>query len=223
MRNMLGIAAVFLALQLILLQVVAQIFEALVYPACGAIRRLYSYSIDHIKFDETKHWLSLKSKSSTCRFRRKRRRPAASGWQVLVYERYFRWKTCPGSREYELPIVMPNQVLQGTSAECLWFARLASYIKKLYDLISRIHRSVCVNFRIYEVDSASSNKRYLAAVYTQEKLAGLIVLWIFCTLHLHHAIQATVMSRVPGFFDLMSALYSMSLVFRGGIAWVIRV
>ena len=141
---------------------------------------------------------------------------------MLVWERYFRWKVTPAGTEYELPVVMPNQVLQGTSAECLWLARLTVYVAKVFKMISRIQKVVDVNFRIYEVDSASSNKRYLQAVYTEEELNKIIVFWICCTLHLHHAIQGTVMSRVQGCFELMASMYSMSLVFRGGIAWVVR-
>ena len=43
-----------------------------------------------------------------------------------------------------------------------------------------------VNFEVSEQDSASGNKRYLAWRLPEQRLRGIIVIWVWCMLHQYH-------------------------------------
>lgn len=77
-----------------------------------------------------------------------------------------------------------------------------------------------MNFAVIEVDSASSKKLYLAVDLPRQRQKGVIVFWVWCTMHLNHAIQGSILAAVVGALNLMSALYAGSLLMRCGTNWL---
>ena len=110
-----------------------------------------------------------------------------------------------------------------TSALSLYCARQTPYCKQIDDYLFRIFAIVGVAFILVECDSASGNKRYLAAVRQGWKANKRVVIWWqWCAQHLHHAIQATLFTVDQGpdsFLTIVSSLYSGSLLCRQGATW----
>ena len=106
-----------------------------------------------------------------------------------------------------------------TAAMALWKAFGSSYIAKCETDINSIAKKVWYKARIYEVDSAASNKKFLAARLVHERALKWIVWWLFCGQHLHHIVQGVFLTRVRGCMEIMSCLYSGSALLRGGTTW----
>ena len=125
-------------------------------------RSPHSYSIDLQKFDETKHYVAeVKRFNKKKKFMRSRRGVAPFAWHVLVHKRLLRWRIA-GHREYELALVTPPQYMKTTSARALWKARDRGLYANITFQIEDIQAHTNINFVVFEVDSATSNKMYLA-------------------------------------------------------------
>ena len=127
-----------------------------------------------------------------------------------MHERVLSWAP-RNSPEYELPLSMPPQVMVSTDAGCLWKARDAPVRKKFDELVGNIQRQASLNFVIFEVDSGTGNKRFLAYLLLFQRALGLIVFWVWCAQHLGHAIQGTVLTWLPGGMEVINAFYSGTL------------
>ena len=148
-----------------------------------------------------------------------RQHPVGSHWQILVHERFFKWRVL-SCQEYELPITEPVQCLQEATASALFRAEREPIHKSINDMVKRCQECADINFQVNEQDSASSNKKLLAYKLPLERSQGLIVWWLWCAIHQAHAVQGTVLQWVPGAMVLVSLLYSTSLLLRSGTYWL---
>lgn len=155
-------------------------------------REKVDYCITTLKFDETKHNIAHKSKRRWCTAR-KGKKAADQGWPVLVTIMNQKWKTLRGNH-CELPIVVPPCIMYGKTAEHINQA----YLRPVYLAIKRAIDVVCqftlLCFMVYEMDSACSNKRYVAYMLDEQLREGYIVFWIWCSQHPNHAIQGTALA-----------------------------
>ena len=220
LRNLSSIASVLMAVQRHLLSVIAIIFHGLFNGERGEDGACpQSYFIDHHKFDETRHFVGGDRKSSASKHLRARRHAPSAAWQILVARRVLRWRVADFP-EYELELVLPPQLLKSSAAAALWQARKSCMVSQSDNRVAEIVRDVDVKFAIYEVDSASFNKMFLAHQLVKERAIGIIVCWVWCTLHLNHSIQGIILRTVNGGMSLMGALYSGSLLLRTGVNWL---
>ena len=110
--------------------------------------------------------------------------------------------------------------MTSTSSKALWGARKAPQIAEIRGYIEKVQSFCTVNFAIYELDRANSNKRCARALRPSHLARKIVAFFIWCTQHQNHAIQADVLMWVTRGCQLLSALYSASLLLRSGTTWL---
>ena len=182
----------------------------------GAIAEWRSYSITITKFDETLHRVAAPRSAHGAwgRALAKRRHAPAHAWNILVEERYLRWRYLD-SREHEVALIIPPQLIgKQHNAAAIYNARNSPVVKDINDQERRLQAACDVNFAIHENDSASANKRYLAHLLQSEMALSIVSFWVWCFQHQAHAVQGTILGNIEGAMEMMSILYAGSLLLR---------
>ena len=112
--------------------------------------------------------------------------------------------------------------MTSTAAENLWAAMHEPVWKHVDEHLDKVKEKADVDVNIFVLDSASSNRRFLAFLWHlwRQVKTKRVMWWCWCMTHLTHAEQGTVLRWLHGGMELIMVVYSTTLLLRTGSYWV---